>query len=123
MGAVARAGYPVGLTVAPILPVPDWREAYADLFAQAAAALDGVADLDLTAELITHRFTPGAKEVLAGWYPGSDLPMREDERSRKLTKFGSVKYVFPAELMREMRQHLTRDLAERMPAARVLYWT
>lgn len=123
MGAVARAGYPVGLTVAPIMPVPDWRAAYADLFAQAADALDGVEDLDLTAELITHRFTPGSKEVLEGWYPGSDLPMREDERSRKLTKFGSVKYVFPAELMREMRAHITRDLVERLPAARVLYWT
>ncbi|MGE7413920.1 radical SAM protein [Methylobacterium tarhaniae] len=123
MGALARAGYPVGLTVAPILPVPDWREAYADLFTRAAAALDGVEDLDLTAELITHRFTPGSKEVLEGWYPGSDLPMREDERSRKLTKFGSVKYVFPAELMREMRACLTQALAERLPAARVLYWT
>jgi spore photoproduct lyase len=123
MGALARAGYPVGLTVAPILPVPDWQAAYADLFAQAAASLEGVEDLDLTAELITHRFTPGSKEVLEGWYPGSDLPMHEEERSRKLTKFGSVKYVFPAELMREMRRHLTRDLAERLPAARVLYWT
>ncbi|TNC09236.1 radical SAM protein [Methylobacterium terricola] len=123
MGALARAGYPVGLTVAPILPVPDWRDAYADVFAHAAAALDGVRDLDLTAELITHRFTPGSKEVLEGWYPGSDLPMREEERSRKLTKFGSVKYVFPAELMREMKACLTRELAERVPAARVLYWT
>lgn len=28
------------------------------------AAVDGVPDLDLTAELITHRFTPGSKEVL-----------------------------------------------------------
>ncbi|KMO13731.1 SPL family radical SAM protein [Methylobacterium platani] len=123
MGAVARAGYPVGITVAPILPLPDWREAYAALFCEAAAALEGAPDLDLTAELITHRFTPGSKAVLEGWYPGSDLPMREAERSRKLTKFGSVKYVFPAELMREMKQQLTRDLAERLPAARVLYWT
>ncbi len=49
--------------------------------------------------------------------------MREDERSRKLTKFGSVKYVLPAELMREMRARLTRDLAERLPAAKLLYWT
>ena len=123
LGAVARAGYPVGLTVAPILPLPDWRAAYDDLFVQAAEALAGAPDLDLTAELITHRFTPGSKTVLEGWYPGSDLPMREDERSRKFTKFGSVKYVFPAELMREMRGELTRSLAERLPMARVLYWT
>ncbi|WP_407523186.1 SPL family radical SAM protein [Methylobacterium oryzisoli] len=121
--AVARAGYPVGLTVAPILPVPGWAEAYDGLLAEAAQALDGVPALDLTAELITHRFTPGSKTVLEGWYPGSDLPMREEERSRKLTKFGSVKYVFPKDLMAEMRGRLTASLAARLPAARLLYWT
>ncbi|GJE44126.1 SPL family radical SAM protein [Methylobacterium soli] len=123
MGAVARAGYPVGLTIAPILPVPDWRAAYAALIADAARVLAGVPNLDLTAELITHRFTPGSKQVLEGWYPGSDLPMREAERSRKLTKFGSVKYVFPKDLMAEMREALTGLLARDLPAARVLYWT
>ncbi len=123
MRAVALAGYPVGLTVAPILPVEDWRQAYDALIAEAAAALDGVPDLDLTAELITHRFTPGSKTVLEGWYPGSGLAMREDERARKFTKFGSVKYVLPKDLMSEMRRHITGRLAARLPAARLLYWT
>ncbi|AWN40620.1 SPL family radical SAM protein [Methylobacterium durans] len=123
MGALARAGYPVGLTIAPILAFAGWREAYAALFADAARALAGVSDLDLTAELITHRFTPGSKAVLEGWYPGSDLPMDEAARSRKLTKFGGVKYVFPRDLMAEMRGILTHDLARALPGARVLYWT
>ena len=123
LGAVARAGYPVGLTIAPIMPVPEWRQGYAGLIAAAADALHDVADPDLTVELITHRFTPTSKQVLEGWYPGSDLPMREDERSRKLTKFGSVKYVYPRELMQEMRGVITALVAERLPVARVLYWT
>lgn len=80
-------------------------------------------DLDLTAELITHRFTPGSKQVLQGWYPGSDLPLDEAERAKKLTKFGSVKYVFPNELMRSMRDTLFAALARDLPAARILYWT
>ena len=123
MGAMARAGYPVGLTIAPIMPLPDWREAYGALIRGAAQALAGVPDLDLTAELITHRFTPTSKEVLEGWYPGSDLPMSEAERTRKLTKFGSVKYVFPREQMQEMREAITGMLARDLPAARILYWT
>jgi spore photoproduct lyase len=123
MRRLALAGYPVGLTVAPIMPVEDWRERYEALFADVAAALDGVADLDLTAELITHRFTPGSKEVLTGWYPGTSLEMDEARRSRKLTKFGSTKYVYPAATMRELRSGLERLLACRLPAARVLYWT
>ncbi|MFE1597929.1 SPL family radical SAM protein [Methylobacterium sp. ID0610] len=123
MRVAALAGYPVGLTIAPILPVPDWREAYDALLAEAAAALAGVPDLDLTAECITHRFTAKSKGVLEGWYPGSDLPMRAEERSRKRTKFGTEKYVLPQELMAAMRAHLTARLAARLPAARLLYWT
>ena len=123
LGRVARAGYPVGLTIAPILAVPGWREGYADLIAQAAESLDGAPALDLTVELITHRFTPNSKAVLEGWYPGSDLPMAEAERTRKLTKFGSVKYVYPRALMEEMRGALLDTLRRHLPTARVLYWT
>ena len=123
LGRLAHDGYRVGLTVAPIQAFDGWRAGYADLFDRAARALDDAPDLDLTAELITHRFTPKSKGVLEGWYPGSDLDMDEAARSRKLTKFGSVKYVYPADLMREMRAELTRLLRERLPAARLLYWT
>jgi spore photoproduct lyase len=121
--ALALAGYPVGLTIAPILPFDGWEAAYAGLIRDAADALQGVPDLDLTAELITHRFTPGSKRVLQGWYPGSDLPLDEAERARKLTKFGSVKYVLRRPVMDAMRAHLAEHLARDLPAARVLYWT
>jgi len=49
-----------------------------------------------------------------------------DARGRshgKLTKFGSVKFVFPKNLMAEMREHLTGVLSSVLPAAWVLYWT
>ena len=120
---VALAGYPVGLTIAPIIPVLDWRDGYDTLVADIAAAVAGVPSLDLTAELITHRFTPGSKDVLQGWYPGSKLEMDEEQRSRKTTKFGSTKWVYPTEVMRDLRTHMERTLADTLPQARVLYWT
>ena len=121
--AVAKAGYRIGLTVAPILPLPGWREEYDRLFADVAEALDGVAIPDLTAELITHRFTDKSKAVLTDWYPGTSLPLDEAARTRKLTKFGSGKWVLPKEEMREMRGFMTDALAQRLPKARMLYWT
>ena len=121
--ATAQAGYPVGLTVAPILRVPDWAAAYDRLFADVAAALAGVPRVDLTAEFITHRFSPKSREVLAGWYPGSSLEMDEATRTRKLTKFGSVKWVFPKEQMVQMRESLTASMVRSLPEARALYWT
>ena len=123
LGRLARDGYRIGLTVAPIQPLADWRAGYDALFAMVARELVGVDRLDLTAELITHRFSPKSKGVLSEWYPGSDLDMDEATRSRKLTKFGSVKHVYPAALMKEMRAEMTALLAHHLPAARVLYWT
>ncbi|RZT86894.1 spore photoproduct lyase [Pseudonocardia sediminis] len=123
LGSLARAGYPVGLTIAPIMPLDDWRAEYGALLDAAAAELAGVPDLDLTAECITHRFTPGSKQVLESWYPRTRLEMDPDERTRKHGRYGSVKYVYPVAVMREMRAWFDDALAERLPAARTLYWT
>ena len=120
---LALDGYPVGLTIAPIMAVDDWRSAYGALIAEVAAAVDGVPDLDLTAELITHRFTPGSKEVLLGWYPRTRLEMDEEARSRKHGKFGAVKYVYPAPLMADLRAWFESEIAQRLPGCRILYWT
>lgn len=120
---LALAGYPVGLTLAPLMPVPDWREHYAHLLDLVAAAVSGVPDLDLTAELITHRFTPGSKSVLLGWYPRTQLEMDEARRTSKRGKFGGVKHVYPKDVMRELRSWFETALSERLPQVQVLYWT
>ena len=124
MRAMALAGYPIGLTVAPILPLPLWAQEYDQLFTDVAVALDGTGAADtLTAELITHRFTAKSKSVLASWYPGSALDMDETGRTRKLTRFGSAKFVYPKAIMTEMRPRLEASLLRHLPAARLLYWT
>jgi spore photoproduct lyase len=120
---MADAGYRVGLTIAPIIAAEGWREAYGTLLDEAAAALDGAADLDLTVELITHRFTAGSKSVLDRWYPGSSLPMDPAGRVEKPTKFGSVKYVYTPDTMAELKRFFHERVAARLPAARILYWT
>ncbi len=103
------------------LPPATERRDHPELIA--ADALAGVPDLDLTAELITHRFTPGSTAVLRRWCPGSDLPLDEADRVEKRTKFGSVKHVFPKPLTQAMRSHCTACLARDLPTARVLHWT
>ena len=120
---LALAGYPVGLTIAPIMPVPDWREHYGRLLDQAAEAVAGLPEVDLTAELITHRFTPGSKEVLLGWYPQTRLEMDENTRTRKTGKFGNVKHVYPKDVMADLRGWFDTEIARRLPQCQVLYWT
>ncbi len=121
--SMALAGYRVGLTIAPIMPVPGWREQYGQLLDDVTVALTGIPDLDLTTEIITHRFTPNSKEVLLGWYPNTKLEMDEGARSQKRSKFGGVKYVYPKQTMDEMRGWFVDGLERRLPSARLLYWT
>jgi spore photoproduct lyase len=116
-----EGGYPIGVVIAPIMPMEDWRSHYTDLFDLISAALDF--DCDLTFELITHRFTPGSKDVLLSWYPNTKLDLDESNRAVKRNKFGGVKYVYHTEVMRELRQFFENQIARRFPNAKILYWT
>ena len=123
MRRMAQAGYPVGLTVAPIMPAGDWRSSYGRLLDEVVTALDGVPDVDLTIEAITHRFTDNSKQVLLDWYPRTQLEMDEEQRTQKRTKFGGAKYVYPRDVMAELRSWFTDAAASRLPGAPLLYWT
>ncbi len=118
---LACAGYPIGFVIAPIMPVENWKEAYSDLLENIAMEIGN--DADVTFELITHRFTPGSKDVLLSWYPKTKLDLEESGRSEKRNKFGGVKYVYPRETMKELRAWFESEIARRMPNGRVLYWT
>ena len=120
---MAEAGYPVGLTIAPIIVAEGWREAYGALIDAASAQLGELPDLDLTVELITHRFNAGSKAVLDSWYPGSALDMSATNRVTKRTKFGAEKQVYDAATMKDLRLFFERAIGDALPAARILYWT
>lgn len=120
---MADAGYPIGLTIAPIIAAEGWEEAYGKLIDDAAVELGMAPGLDLTIELITHRFTTGSKAVLDSWYPGSALDMSGVNRTTKRTKFGTEKQVYDAATMRRLRTFFETRIAAALPTARVLYWT
>ena len=121
MRKLAEARYPVGAVLAPLMPFDGWREDYGAMLDGLRAALDE--GTDLTFELITHRFTPGSKEVLLDWYPNTALDFDEEKRSKKFNKFGSHKFVYPAERMRELKEWFTTRIAAQFPEAEVLYFT
>src|SRR3954470_3239578 len=51
--AQGGGGYPIGVVLAPIMPIPNWEEEYSRLFGELQQQLNF--DCDLTFELITHR--------------------------------------------------------------------
>lgn len=118
---LAVAGYPIGLVIAPIMPMDDWQSHYTKLLNEAENTLD--IEFDLTFELITHRFTPGSKDVLLQWYPNTSLDLNEANREVKRNKFGGQKYVYPREIMAELKSWFTREIEARFPNGKILYWT
>jgi spore photoproduct lyase len=114
-------GYPVGVVLAPIMPIPGWQQEYRALLDRLRAVLDF--PCDLTVELISHRFTPGSKEQLLEWYPNTSLDLDEASRAVKRNKFGGLKYVYQPPDMRELKEFFYREWQRRFPAAPVLYWT
>ncbi|NEQ24381.1 MAG: radical SAM protein [Microcoleus sp. SIO2G3] len=118
---LGQAGYPIGLVIAPIMPIEDWEDEYRKLFDAIESAIDF--GCDLTFELISHRFTPGSKEVLQSWYPNSKLDLDEAGRVIKRNKFGGVKYVYDSETMKTLKAFFEREIDRRFPRAKILYWT
>ncbi len=123
---LAEAGYPIGLVIAPIMPIEDWEEHYEALLNQISDALDfdgRLAEFNLTVELISHRFTPGSKTALQAWYPHSKLEMDEQNRVIKRNKFGGIKYVYDRDTMQSLKQFFEQQIGRRFPKAKILYWT
>ena len=121
---MADAGYPIGLTIAPIIAAPGWERAYGELIEQAGddTGRQPRPD-DLTIELITHRYTAGSKATLESWYPGSKLDMSDTNRTTKRNKFGGEKQVYDPATMKALRSFFEEHIAARLPQARILYWT
>jgi spore photoproduct lyase len=119
--AQGGGGYPVGIVLAPIMPIENWQEHYNHLLERIAQTLDF--PCDLTLELITHRFTEKSKDVLLEWYPNTSLDMDEANRTKKRNAFGGLKFVYTKETMAELRRLLETEIAEKLSTAKILYWT
>lgn len=119
--AQGGGNYPIGIVLAPIMPIPDWEQHYTLLFEQLSENLNF--NCNLTFELISHRFTPGSKDVLMEWYPNTSLEMDEASRSTKTNKFGGTKYVYTKDVMKQLKSFFEKQIAIRFPQASILYWT
>ncbi|WP_019909635.1 spore photoproduct lyase [Paenibacillus sp. HW567] len=120
---IARAGYPLGFIIAPIIWHEGWEEGYAELLAKLAQALPPEAGKDLTFEMIQHRFTKTAKTVIEKRYPKSKLEMDIEKRKKKWGRWGQNKYVYPDEQQKALREFITERIFEHFPQSGIDYFT
>jgi spore photoproduct lyase len=120
---VANADYPLGFIVAPIYMHEDWKEGYLELFQRLSDSLQGINLNNLSFELIQHRFTKPAKNVIQKRYPKSKLEMDETKRKYKWGRYGIGKYVYQTEEAEDLETTLRRYIHEFFPQAEIQYFT
>lgn len=122
-GKIAHAGYPLGFIIAPIIWHEGWEEGYGDLLKRLADTLPKDAAIDLTFEMIQHRFTKTAKNLIEQRYPKSKLEMDIAKRETKWGKYGQYKYVYPKDQQQALREFITDRIFEYFPKSKIEYFT
>lgn len=121
---LAHAGYPIGFLVAPIMVYDNWKEEYDILFQQLENMLGtDLCKKELTFELIQHRYTAVAKELILQRFPKTKLDMEEENRSLKWGRFGRYKYIYQKEQVEEIKEYITSLIEERFTNAVIKYFT
>jgi spore photoproduct lyase len=107
---MAEAGYPIGFIVAPVFVYPNWKEEYHDLLVQLSKKLPKDLKFPVTFEIISHRYTTAAKNIILQVFPETNLPMVNEERKYKYGQFGYGKYVYPKESMEEIKEFFMKEI-------------
>lgn len=107
---IASAGYPLGFIIAPVFIYENWKEDYEKLLIDLKATLPSALPHELTFEVISHRYTPRAKNIILEVFPDTTLPMNDEERKYKYGQFGYGKYVYTKEQLSDMKEFFTEKL-------------
>lgn len=108
---VILAGYPTGFLIAPIFLYDNWKEDYRNLLFHLKNQLPDHFLHPITFEIISHRYTPRAKQIISEIYPENHLPMEDEERSYRFGQFGYGKYVYPKDSLADIAAFFQEEIA------------
>jgi spore photoproduct lyase len=109
---VIAAGYPMGFIIAPVFLYDDWKKDYRQLLLDLKENLPDQIMYPPTFEVISHRYTTRAKNVITEVFPDNTLPMKDEDRSYKYGQFGYGKFVYKKEDLSEITDFFNREINE-----------
>lgn len=119
---VAGSGYPIGFIIAPIMIYENWKSEYKELIHILKSEL-GDFNNEITFELIQHRYTATAKELILTRFPNTELDMNEETRQLKWGPYGKFKYVYPKEKSSEIKEYISELINTNFKNALIEYFT
>lgn len=119
---IAKAGYPIGFIIAPIMRYDNWKNDYKYLLEKLKDELGDYSN-DVTFELIQHRFTATAKELILTRFPKTELDLDEEKRQLKWGPYGKFKYVYPKESSNEIKEYISHLIINNFSNPVIEYFT
>lgn len=118
---VSQAGYPVGFTIAPVFFYDNWKSDYRSLLNTLHRSLPKVIHSSIGFEIISHRYTSRAKNIIEEIFPETKVPMKEEERIFKYGQFGYGKYIYTSQQLKEMKEFFKTEIESLFESCRIKY--
>lgn len=119
---IGSAGYPMGFIVAPIMIYDGFEDEYRELFEMLGEKLHDYKN-DISFELIQHRFTKTAKDLILQRFPETKINMEEEKRLLKWGPYGKFKYVYPREKSTYLKEYISNLIEDNFEKYTIEYFT
>jgi spore photoproduct lyase len=117
LNAVCEAGYPVGILIAPVILLPDWKRLYGELIEVLSDMLDSRVKESGFIEIIFMTYSFVQNAINAEAFPGG-TPLFDKSL---MTGRGKGKYCYQPEPRAEAEEFLRNMLAQKLPRMSILY--
>lgn len=107
---IAKAGYPLGYIIAPVFLYDGWKDDYRNLLLNLHEKMPKDLKHPVIFEVISHRYTTRAKNIILEVFPETTLPMSDEERTYKYGQFGYGKFVYTKEQLLEMKEFFQTEI-------------
>ncbi|MBV7272135.1 spore photoproduct lyase [Clostridium thailandense] len=107
---IAEAGYPIGFIIAPVFLYDNWKEEYRNLLLKLNKQMPNGLAQPIIFEVISHRYTTRAKNIILEVFPNTKLPMVDEERKFKYGQFGYGKYIYTKEQLDDMKEFFNNEI-------------
>ncbi|AEB77428.1 spore photoproduct lyase [Clostridium botulinum] len=118
---IAKAGYPVGFIIAPVFIYDGWKKDYENLILDLKSNLPSDQKHPFTFEVISHRYTTRAKNIISEVFPDNTLPMNDEDRTYKYGQFGYGKYVYKKQELTDIKEFFTKTINMHFPKSDIMY--
>ncbi len=118
---IISAGYPAGFLIAPVFLYDNWQEDYRNLLLELKDVLPQKIPYPVTFEVISHRYTSRAKNIITRIFPETKLPMNDEERTFKYGQFGYGKYTYRKEELEGIRSFFKEEIPALFPEGIIKY--